>query len=133
MTKLVEQNLPKPSSCNGFNSSNEKVEVAEIVQAVFGCKWSLPILRLIRQGTCRPGAIERNLYGLTSRVKNYYFHRMIDLGLLERVVYSEIPPRVEYHLTPLSRHLIPIIDSIENLQCELDKNPNLLNNQDSKK
>lgn len=101
-----------------------KSDAIEIVQVVFGCKWSLKILKLIRQGICRPGTIEENLEGLTSRVKNYTFQRMLALELLEKVVYPEMPPRVEYHLTPLGWSIIPILDSIEELQCKLGENIN---------
>ena len=43
--------------------------VAATVEAVFGCKWSLQILRLIREGINRPGANERALEGLTPKSK----------------------------------------------------------------
>ena len=98
----------------------EETDAVEIVQVVFGCKWALKILKLIRQGICRPGAIESKLEGLTSRVKNYTFRRMIALGLLKKVVYPKVPPHVEYHLTPLGKSLLPILDSIEQLQHELE-------------
>jgi DNA-binding HxlR family transcriptional regulator len=99
-------------------------DVAATVEAVFGCKWSLRILELIRQGVCRPGAIERALEGLTPRVQTYYFRRMVQLGILERLVYPEIPPRVEYHLTEFGRHFLPILDSIAELQRNLDRSDN---------
>jgi DNA-binding HxlR family transcriptional regulator len=95
-------------------------EVAEVVEAVFGCKWSLRILGLIRRGICRPGAIERELTGLTPKVQNYYFRRMIELGILERVVYPVVPPHVEYQLTQFGLRFMPILDSIEALQRELE-------------
>ena len=98
----------------------EKVpDVAEVVETVFGCKWSLRILALIRQGICRPGAIERELIGLTPKVQNYYFRRMLELGILERVVYPKVPPHVEYHLTDFGQRFMPILDAIEQLQHEL--------------
>jgi DNA-binding HxlR family transcriptional regulator len=94
--------------------------VAEVVEAVFGCKWSLRILELIRKGFCRPGVIERELVGLTPKVQNYYFRRMVSLGILERVVYPEVPPHVEYRLTDFGLRFMPILDSIEELQCQLE-------------
>jgi DNA-binding HxlR family transcriptional regulator len=99
-------------------------DVAEIVEAVFGCKWSLRILGLIRQGICRPGAIERELAGLTTKVQNYYFRRMVTLGILERIVYPEVPPHVEYHLTDFGLRFIPILDAIEELRRELEADSN---------
>ncbi len=95
-------------------------DVAEVVEAVFGCKWSLRILGLIRKGVCRPGAIERELAGLTTKVQNYYFRRMVILGILERIVYPEVPPHVEYRLTDFGLRFIPILDAIEELQHELE-------------
>ena len=96
-------------------------DVAATVEAVFGCKWSLRILELIRQGVCRPGAIERALEGLTPKVQTYYFRRMEALGILDRVVYAEVPPRVEYHLTEFGLHFLPILDSIAELQRDLNR------------
>jgi DNA-binding HxlR family transcriptional regulator len=107
--------------------SAEAPDVAEVVEAVFGCKWSLRILALIRKGVCRPGAIERELNGLTTKVQNYYFRRMVTLGILERIVYPEVPPHVEYHLTDFGKRFMPILDSIEDLQRELAMQSN---NQD---
>jgi DNA-binding HxlR family transcriptional regulator len=95
-------------------------DVAEVVEAVFGCKWSLRILGLIRKGICRPGEIERELEGLTTKVQNYYFRRMTTLGILERIVYPEVPPHVEYRLTDFGLRFMPILDSIEELQYELE-------------
>jgi DNA-binding HxlR family transcriptional regulator len=102
------------------DSSEKTPEVAEVVEAVFGCKWSLRILGLIRRGVCRPGAIERELTGLTPKVQNYYFRRMIDLGILDRIVYPAVPPHVEYQLTEFGQRFMLILDTIEALQCELE-------------
>jgi DNA-binding HxlR family transcriptional regulator len=104
--------------------SAETPDVAEVVEAVFGCKWSLRILGLIRKGVCRPGAIERELEGLTTKVQNYYFRRMVTLGILERIVYPEVPPHVEYRLTDFGLRFMPILDSIEELQHELEVSRN---------
>jgi DNA-binding HxlR family transcriptional regulator len=95
-------------------------DVAEVVESVFGCKWSLRILGLIRSGVCRPGAIERELVGLTPKVRNYYFRRMVSLNILERVVYPEVPPHVEYHLTEFGQQFMPILDAIAVLQRQLE-------------
>jgi DNA-binding HxlR family transcriptional regulator len=102
-----------------FRKKTSPRDVAATVEAVFGCKWSLRILELIRQGVCRPGAIERALEGLTPKVQTYYFRRMVALGILQRIVYPEIPPRVEYHLTDFGLRFMPILDSIAELQRDL--------------
>lgn len=116
MTKIV-------TSQEG-NISADLPNVAKTVEAVFGCKWSLQILGLIRQGINRPGAIERSLSGLTPKVQSYYFQRMMNLGILEKVIFAEIPPRVEYHLTSFGLRFISILDSIQSLQDELESSSN---------
>ncbi len=117
--------LPKKKSQAAF-------DVAATVESVFGCKWSLRVLAQIRQGVCRPGAIERALPGLTPKVQTYYFRRMRELGLLERIVYAEIPPKVEYHLTDFGQRFLPILDAIAELQAELESNsPEVLARQNT--
>lgn len=94
-------------------------DVAACVEAVFGCKWSIRILTLIRRGICRPGEIERSLPGLTTKVQHHYFRRMVALGVLRREVHAEVPPRVEYRLTPFGERFVPLLDQIERFQNEL--------------
>ena len=45
---------------------------------------------------------------------------MVTLGILERIVYPEVPPHVEYQLTDFGLRFMPILDSIEELQYELE-------------
>jgi len=93
--------------------------VAESVEAVFGCKWSIRILNLIHNGVCRPGEIERALAGLTTKVQHHYFRRMLKLGIIRRDVFAEVPPRVEYHLTEFGDRFVPLLHQIAQLQAEL--------------
>ena len=94
-------------------------DVAECVEAVFGCRWSIRILTLIRRGVCRPGEIERSLAGLTTKVQHHYSRRMVSLGILSREVYAQVPPRVEYRLTPFGERFVPLLEQIERFQSEL--------------
>ena len=101
--------------------AGEMPNVAECVEAVFGCKWSIRILELIRSGITRPGEIERSLTGLTTKVQHHYFRRMVSLGILRRDVFAEVPPRVEYHLTPFGERFVPLLNQISRLQTELER------------
>jgi hypothetical protein len=67
--------LPEPEI------SEKILGVAEVVEAIFGCEWSLRILGLIQRRISRPRAIGREVEGLTPKVENYYFRRMIELGM----------------------------------------------------
>jgi DNA-binding HxlR family transcriptional regulator len=101
------------------SGASDVPDVAECVEAVFGCKWSIRILTLIRHGVCRPGEIERSLSGLTTKVQHHYFRRMVSLGILRREVFAEVPPRVEYRLTPFGERFVPLLEQIEQFQKEL--------------
>jgi DNA-binding HxlR family transcriptional regulator len=90
--------------------------VAAVVESVFGCKWSLQILLLIRQGVCRPGAIKRSVPGLTTKVQSGCLAKMLGYGILERTVFPEVPPHVEYRITPVGERFAAILDAIEELQ-----------------
>lgn len=110
----------KESASRGKKPDTKNVpDVAECVEAVFGCKWSIRILTLIRSGVCRPGEIERSLAGLTTKVQHHYFRRMVSLGILRRDVYPEAPPRVEYRLTPFGERFVPLLEQIEQFQDQL--------------
>ena len=130
--KLSAEFSPTPSA-PAPDDAPTAPDVAETVEAVFGCKWSLRILRLIRSGVHRPGAIERSLEGLTTKVQHHYFQRMANLGILERKVFAEVPPRVEYHLTNFGERFLPILDSIDELQQELTERESRGTSADGKK
>ncbi len=94
-----------------------------MVEDVLKCKWTLTVLDLVRQGTHRPGAMVRNTPGLTTKVLNERLHKLQKFGVLERSVFPEKPPRVEYRLTALGRKLDVVLDGITDLQKEIDGSP----------
>jgi len=90
-----------------------------MVEDVVGCKWSLAVLGLVRNGVCRPGAIERAVPGLTTKVLNERLRKLVQFGILAREVYPETPPRVEYKVTPFGARFMKILDMVEQLESEL--------------
>jgi DNA-binding HxlR family transcriptional regulator len=44
---------------------------------------------------------------------------MVTLGILRREVFAEMPPRVEYRLTPFGERLVPLLEQIEQFQKQL--------------
>lgn len=90
------------------------------ISAVYGCKWSLRIFDAIERGICRPGAMEKALPGLTTRVQSYYFKRMKELGVLTKTTFYEVPPRVEYSITPFGLSILKILNSIQELQAQIE-------------
>lgn len=89
-----------------------------------GCKWTIHLLAQIRCGTNRPSALVKTKKGLTTKVLNECLTRLAQFGIVEKLSYPEVPPRVEYHLTPFGQEFAEILDQIETLQHKfrIDKN-----------
>jgi len=98
----------------------KQVCIAEAVESIVRCKWSVQLLGRIRRGVTRPGALVRACPGLSTKVLNERLAKMIRFGILERVPYPEVPPRVEYRLTDLGGRFVKILDAIEKLQLHAD-------------
>ncbi len=94
--------------------------VSRMVEDIVGCKWSLTVLRLARDGVTRPGAMERAVEGLTAKVLNERLRKLTGYGILRREVFPETPPRVEYRLTPFGIEFSNLLDEIDRLQTSLD-------------
>ena len=93
---------------------------ARMVEAIYGCKWSLTVYRLLANGVKRPGEMVRSVDGLTTKVLNDCLRRNLDFGIINRVPYPEIPPRVEYEITAFGRKFVRILGEIEKLQREIE-------------
>lgn len=104
----------------GRGTSDQATSAAAMLEYIVGCKWSIRILTLIRKGVDRPGAITRSIDGLTTKVQGDCLNKMVTFGILERIAYGEIPPRVEYKLTMLGQRFISILDAVSELQHEID-------------
>ena len=109
-------------------NNNEKIilrksapeQSARMVETLCGCKWSLTVYQLIANGINRPGEMVRNVEGLTTKVLNQCLKRNIEFGVLDKIIYNETPPRVEYQVTALGAKFMKIIDQLELLQHEID-------------
>ncbi|WP_444942984.1 winged helix-turn-helix transcriptional regulator [Microbulbifer sp. ZKSA006] len=93
---------------------------ARMVETIYGCKWSLTVYQLLAGGINRPGEMVRSVEGLTTKVLNECLRRNIEFGILERISYAEIPPRVEYKVTEFGQKFLRILDDLEKLQEEID-------------
>lgn len=90
--------------------------VGQMVESVVGCKWSLTVISLVRQGVNRPGKMEHAIEGLSAKVLNERLRKLLHFGIIEKRVFAETPPRVEYYLTEFGGRFADILDSINALQ-----------------
>ena len=79
----------------------------------FGDKWSLRILILLHtHGTMRFNEIFKHMPNISQRMLSVALKSLEADKLVSRKAYPEIPPRVEYALTPLGRSLIPPLEGV---------------------
>lgn len=96
-------------------------DVKGMVESIVKCKWSLTVLDLVRRGIRRPGAMERSVPGLTTKVLNERLRKLVRFGILGKQIFPEVPPRVEYSFTPFGRRFMKILAEIERLQADLER------------
>ena len=84
----------------------------EITMGLIGDKWKVLIIRDLLTGTKRFGELKKSLTGITQKVLTNNLRQMEASGLINRKVYAEVPPRVEYSLTKTGLSLKPILDSM---------------------
>lgn len=85
------------------------------LEDVIGCKWSVSVLQAIGAGVSRPGALERHISGISTKVLSERLRKLSRYELITKRSFPEIPPRTEYSLTPNGRKLLRIVGQIEDL------------------
>ncbi len=94
--------------------NNHKCEMPEIIRMIGG-KWKLTILQiLIFSGTKRANELLRLIEGATQSVLTSQLRALEEDGLVQRKVYAEVPPRVEYSATQSAIELTAVFDAMKN-------------------
>lgn len=75
-------------------------------------KWKILILRDLMPGTKRFGELKKSIGSVSQKVLTAQLRDMEEKGLVNRKVYAEVPPRVEYTLTELGYSLKPVLDAM---------------------
>lgn len=96
----------------------------ETTLTLIGDKWKVLILRDLLTGTKRFGELKKSVGNVSQKVLTSQLRDMEESGLVNRKVYAEVPPRVEYSLTELGKSLNPILDA---MKCWGEDYKNLLN------
>ncbi|MFG6325447.1 MAG: helix-turn-helix transcriptional regulator [Lachnospiraceae bacterium] len=86
----------------------------ETTLMLIGDKWKVLILRDLMPGTKRFGELKKSIGSVSQKVLTALLRNMEESGLVNRKVYAEVPPKVEYSLTELGKSLKPILDSMKN-------------------
>lgn len=84
----------------------------ETTLSLMGDKWKVLIVRDLLTGTKRFGELKKSLGSISQKVLTQNLRAMDQSGLINRKVYAEVPPRVEYSLTETGLSLKPIHDAM---------------------
>lgn len=77
-----------------------------------GGKWKPIILSRIKLKINRFGQLERTISGISKKMLTAQLRELEQSGIIDRVIYAEIPPRVEYFISKKGETLFPILDSM---------------------
>src|SRR6185369_4147223 len=85
---------------------------AETTLRVIGGRWKVMIVYHLFGRVLRFSALRKILTGCTAKMLTQQLREMERDGLVKRKVYAQVPPRVEYSLTPLGESLRPVVESM---------------------
>ena len=108
-------------------STADKLPVCpvETTLTLISDKWKVLILRDLLPGTKRFGELKKSIGHVSQKVLTAQLRQMEQSGLVNRKVYAEVPPKVEYSLTDVGYSLKPILDAMwtwgEEYQKKIEK------------
>jgi DNA-binding HxlR family transcriptional regulator len=85
---------------------------AETTLKVIGGGWKLLILWHLFLGPRRFSELKRGINGITQKMLTQQLREMERDGIVNRKIFPQVPPKVEYSLTPMGRSLKPILDAM---------------------
>jgi DNA-binding HxlR family transcriptional regulator len=98
---MYEHKLARPLTCG-----------VGVTMEIIGGKWKPCLIYGIQQGLQRPSQLHRQNPTATPRVLNQQLRELEADGIVEKLVYAVLPPKVEYFLTPMGETLLPLIAAI---------------------
>lgn len=79
---------------------------------VIGGRWKPVIICELLNGTLRFGQLRRKVPKVSERMLTQHLKELADDGIVNRCVFKEVPPRVEYSLTPFGETLRPVMEVV---------------------
>jgi DNA-binding HxlR family transcriptional regulator len=99
----------KPRKANLFDPNCPSRDVLELI----GSKWSMLLLCVLYDSKSRTGQLKRTLNGISQKMLTQTLRQMQQNGIVRRISYPEVPPRVEYELTELGYSLAELVVKME--------------------
>lgn len=100
---MYEKKIPKDFSCG-----------ISITFEIIGGKWKPCLIDSINQGIRRPSELGKKHSHASKRVLNLQLKELEAYGVIRKVIYPVLPPKVEYFLTEVGESLLPLVGMMEN-------------------
>ncbi|MEP2236852.1 MAG: helix-turn-helix domain-containing protein [Maribacter sp.] len=92
--------------------ANNETQALDYSMEMIGGKWKPIILYHVNKGTNRFNKLFSEIESINRQMLSKQLKSLERSGILDRTLYGEIPPRVEYTLTPLGKSLLPVVQAI---------------------
>lgn len=93
----------------------------ELAMELIGGKWKSMMIYHLKDGAMRSGDLQRTLRGIANKMFTQTARELEADGLIERIVYPVVPPRVEYKLSAKGESVLPIILQLAEWGIEISK------------
>jgi len=100
---MYEKKIPKDFSCG-----------ISITFEIMGGKWKPCLIDSINQGVRRPTDLAKKHPLASKRVLNLQLKELEAYGVIRKIIYPVLPPKVEYFLTDVGESLLPLVEMMEN-------------------
>ena len=84
----------------------------DVTMEMVGGKWKTIVLWYLRKDKKRFSELRRQIPGITEKMLSLQLRQLENDGFVSRTIYPEVPPRVEYALTPHGKTLLPLLEEI---------------------
>lgn len=94
-----------------FNCASAHCPARDVL-AQIADKWTVLVLEVLVERTTRFNELRRRVEGVSQKVLTQTLRALERRGMITREIFAEVPPRVEYSLTPLGRSLVKVLGAV---------------------
>ena len=94
-----------------FNAWNAQCPARGVLDQIAD-KWTVLVLGVLLERTTRFNELRRRVQGVSQKMLTQTLRDLERRGMVTREIFAEVPPRVEYTLTPLGRSLVKVLESV---------------------
>ena len=84
----------------------------DVTMDYIGGKWKTVVLWYLRKGHKRFGELKKHIPDITEKMLSLQLKQLEKDGIVQRKIYAEVPPRVEYSLTKKGETILPVLEAV---------------------